>query len=65
MLLGYCVSIFDAESSMCSDFSLISEEESLAGPVKTDACEQFWAGTGVCDSFTKSRLGRVALAGKE
>lgn len=32
---GYCIPVFDVESSMGNDFSLISEEERLVGLVKT------------------------------
>lgn len=31
---GYCVSVFDVASSLCNDFSPISEKERHVGPVE-------------------------------
>lgn len=64
---GSLVSVFDVESSACNDFSLISEEERLVGPVKSEVhVNTFRLGLGGRwgESSTKSALGRVALTGK-
>jgi len=59
------ISISDVESSVCNDFSLISEEERLAGPVKSEApVNTIGLGLRRAESSTKSPLGRVALRGK-